>query len=76
MKLNELRPRQRARVRTIGAGTDGLGTKLREIGFSEGDEVEMVGAGPFGGRTLAVRLNRTLIALRTDEATHIEVDPA
>ena len=76
MKLNELRPRQRARVRTIGAGTDGLGTKLREIGFSEGDEVEMVGAGPFGGRTLAVRLNRTLIALRTDEATHIEVVPA
>jgi ferrous iron transport protein A len=76
MKLNELRPRQRARVRTIGAGTDGLGTKLREIGFSEGDEVEMVGAGPFGGRTLAVRLNRTLIALRTDEAAHIEVDPA
>jgi len=76
MKLNELRPRQRARVRTIGAGTDGLGTKLREIGFSEGDEVETVGAGPFGGRTLAVRLNRTLIALRTDEATHIEVDPA
>ena len=76
MKLNELRPRQRARIRTIGAGTDGLGTKLREIGFSEGDEVEMVGAGPFGGRTLAVRLNRTLIALRTDEATHIEVDPA
>lgn len=76
MKLNELRPRQRARVRTIGAGTDGLGTKLREIGFSEGDEVEMVGTGPFGGRTLAVRLNRTLIALRTDEATHIEVDPA
>ncbi len=76
MKLNELRPRQRARVRTIGAGTDGLGTKLREIGFSEGDEVEMVGAGPFGGRTLAVRLNRTLIALRTDESTHIEVDPA
>lgn len=76
MKLNELRPRQRARVRTIGAGTDGLGTKLREIGFSEGDEVEMVGTGPFGGRTLAVRLNRTLIALRIDEATHIEVDPA
>jgi ferrous iron transport protein A len=75
MKLNELRPRQRARVRAIGAGTDGLGTKLREIGFSEGDEVEMVGAGPFGGRTLAVRLNRTLIALRTDEAMHIEVDP-
>lgn len=76
MKLNELRPRQRARVRTIGAGTDGLGTKLREIGFSEGDDVEMVGTGPFGGRTLAVRLNRTLIALRIDEATHIEVDPA
>ncbi len=74
MKLHELRPRQRARVRLISAGVDGLGIKLREIGFSEGDEVEMIGAGPFGGKTLAVRLNRTLIALRTGEASNIEVD--
>lgn len=76
MKLNELPPRQLARIRSIGSDADGLGTKLREIGFSEGDEVEMVGAGPFGGKTLAVRLNRTLIALRTSEASFIEVDPA
>jgi ferrous iron transport protein A len=53
-----------------------MDVKLREVGFSEGDEVEMVGAGPFGGRTLAVRLNRTLIALRTSEAALVEVDPA
>ncbi len=75
MKLNELAPTHRARIRAIGSDANGLGTKLREIGFSEGDEVEMVGVGPFGGRTLAVRLNRTLIALRAGEASYIEVDP-
>ena len=50
--------------------------KLREVGFSEGDEVEMLGYGPFGGRTLAVRLNRTIIALRGPEAALVEVEPA
>jgi Fe2+ transport system protein FeoA len=76
MKLHELKARQRARIRAIGAGSEQMDVKLREVGFSEGDEVEMVGAGPFGGRTLAVRLNRTLIALRTSEAALVEVDPA
>jgi ferrous iron transport protein A len=75
MKLHELKAGQKARIRLIHAGSEQMDVKLRELGFSEGDEVEMVGAGPFGGRTLAVRLNRTLIALRTSEAALIEVDP-
>jgi ferrous iron transport protein A len=52
-----------------------LEAKLREVGFSEGDEVEMLAAGPFGGRTLAVRLNRSIIALRVPEAALVEVEP-
>jgi Fe2+ transport system protein FeoA len=76
MKLHELKARQKARIRSIATGSEQMDIKLREVGFSEGDEVEMVGAGPLGGRTLAVRLNRSLIALRTSEADLVEVDPA
>ena len=75
MKLSELPRGKLARVRTVD-GANGLEAKLREVGFSEGDEVEMLGHGPFGGRTLAVRLNRTIIALRGPEAALVEVEPA
>ena len=76
MKLNELKPGRVARVRGVDSGAAELEAKLREVGFSEGDEVEMLGYGPFGGRTLAVRLNRTIIALRGPEAALVEVEPA
>lgn len=76
MKLNELKLGAVARVRGLEAGSAELEAKLREVGFSEGDEVEMLGQGPFGGRTLAVRLNRTIIALRGPEAALVEVEPA
>ncbi len=75
MKLNELKLGAVARVRTVEAGSLELEAKLREVGFSEGDEVEMLGHGPLGGRTLAVRLNRTIIALRAGEAALVEVEP-
>jgi ferrous iron transport protein A len=76
MKLSELRPGRIARVRAVEAGLAELEAKLREVGFAEGDEVEMLGHGPFGGRTLAVRLNRTIVALRGPEAALVEVEPA
>ena len=50
-------------------------TLLREIGFAEEDQVEVLGAGPLGGSPLSIRLNRTVIALRKDEAACIEVEP-
>lgn len=74
MKLSELAPQRKARVREIYPANSDLEAKLREVGFSEGDEVEMIGFGPFGNRTLAVRVNRTLIALRAEEAGFVEVD--
>lgn len=76
MKLSELPLGSVARVRAVDGAAGGLEAKLREIGFSEGDEVEMLGHGPFGGRTLAVRLNRTIVALRGPEAALVEVEPA
>jgi ferrous iron transport protein A len=51
-----------------------LEIKLREIGFAEDSEVELLGRGPLGGTPLSVRLNRTLIALRPEEARAIEIE--
>ena len=76
MKLSELLPGRTARVSKIEDVSAELETKLREVGFSEGDEVEMLTHGPFGGRTLAVRLNRSIIALRGPEAAMIQVEEA
>ena len=73
MRLNDLLPGHKARVESFEGATAELETKLREVGFSEGDEVEMLTYGPFGGRTLAVRLNRSIIALRGGEAAVIHV---
>lgn len=48
--------------------------RLREIGFAEGDEVELLARGPIGGAPLSVRLNRTVIALRKGEAALVRVE--
>ena len=74
MKLSELAPGRVGRVVGV-AETGDLEAKLREVGFSEGDEVEMLSHGPFGGRTIAVRLNRSIIALRGAEAEMIRIEP-
>ena len=73
MTLQTLRKGQKGRVRGIVTADEDLAVKLREIGFSEGDEVEMITSGPFG-QPLAVRLNRTLVALRAGEAAAVEID--
>lgn len=74
MKLSELAPGRTGRVVSVDIGLPELEAKLREVGFAEGDEVEMLSRGPFGGRTLAVRLNRSIIALRGPEAAMIQVE--
>jgi len=73
MTLNELKKGVLARVSAVRADP-GLEAKLREVGFAEGDEVELVHCGPFVGKPLCIRLNRTLIALRGEEAAAIEVE--
>ncbi|MCI5044996.1 MAG: ferrous iron transport protein A [Aquisalinus sp.] len=50
--------------------------ELREIGFAEGDEVQVLEFGSFGGTPISVRLNRTIIAVRANEANSIEVSRA
>jgi len=70
-------PRGRiGRVAGFGQGDPTLIAKLREIGFAEGDEVELMARGWLGGAPLSFRLNRTVIALRKAEAALILVEQA
>jgi ferrous iron transport protein A len=57
-------------------GDEKLVAKLREIGFAEGDEVELLAKGWLGGAPLSIRLNRTVIALRKGEAALVMVETA
>jgi ferrous iron transport protein A len=74
MTLDQLEKSQIARVSGFKNKDISLVARLREIGFAEQDEVELLYRGPFGGRPLCYRLNRTLIALRRDEAKAVEVE--
>jgi ferrous iron transport protein A len=63
-----------ARVTGFGPGDESLVAKLREIGFAEGDDVELLARGWLGGAPLSFRLNRTVIALRKAEAAMVLVE--
>jgi ferrous iron transport protein A len=75
MTLDSLAKGAVARIASIEASPD-LEAKLREIGFAEGDEVELLNRGPFGGNPIAVRLNRRIIALRVNEARALKLEAA
>jgi len=51
-------------------------TRLREIGFAEGDLVEIMHVGLFGRSPLNIKLHGTAIAMRPREAKMIHVIPA
>lgn len=74
VSLDQLQKGVVGRVAGFGRGSDSLIAKLREIGFAEGDEVELMGRGWLGGAPLSIRLNRTLIALRKGEAALVQVE--
>jgi ferrous iron transport protein A len=74
MTLDQLEPGRVALVSAI-TGDPRLQTSLREIGFAELDEVEVLGRGPIGRSPISVRLNRMTVALRPAEAACIAVDP-
>jgi len=74
MTVAELSIGQCARVAAVAASPH-LESKLREIGFCEGDDVQLMARGPFGGQPLAVRLNRRIIAMRAEEALALVIHP-
>ncbi|MEP3655116.1 MAG: FeoA family protein [Litorimonas sp.] len=50
-----------------------LCTRLREIGFAEGDNVTPLHFGLFGKNPISVRVNGALIALRRQDAIAIKL---
>jgi len=74
--LDRLAKGRVGRVSGFSVGDSKLVAKLREIGFAEGDEVELLAKGWLGGAPLSVRLNRTMIALRKGEAALVLVELA
>lgn len=71
--LDELPARAIATLVRFNTSNVSLETRLREIGFAEGDEVQPLHYGLFGGTPINVRLNGALIALRRAEARAIYV---
>lgn len=74
MTLDKVEKLQITRVLGFAEGNEDLVARLREIGFAEDDEVELLHRGPFARKPLCFRLNRTMVALRPDEARAIEVE--
>jgi len=74
MTLRDLPKNTLARISGFNAGDDELETRLREIGFAEGDQVEALHFGLFGRNPMSVRLNGALIALRKSEAQAVLVE--
>jgi Fe2+ transport system protein FeoA len=47
--------------------------RLLEMGFLEGSRVEIVHEAPFGKDPIAVKVRGALLALRREEANHVEI---
>ena len=74
-RLTEL-PRS-ARSRILGfSGDSDTETRLREIGFAEGDSVTPLHYGLFGRNPMSVRVNGAIIALRREDARTVLVEAA
>jgi len=73
MTLRDLSKNKPARIIGFSANDIEVETRLREIGFAEGDTVETLHFGLFGKNPMSVRLNGALIAMRKSEAQAVIV---
>lgn len=75
MKLTELSHRVAAHVEAVQELTpnDAIARRLRELGFVEGERVEVVASGPFGAEPLLVQIGFTRFALRRSEAARVHL---
>ncbi len=74
MNLRDLPKAQPARVSGFQTPDAALETRLREIGFAEGDRVECLQRGLIGGNPIMIKLNGALIAMRKREAQAVLVE--
>jgi len=74
--IERLKPGQIATITAIDrAGVDhATATRLHELGFDEGVDVELLHRAPLGGDPLAVRVGNMVVALRCAMARLIEVE--
>lgn len=75
MKLSELPRRSAATVESVQdlAPNDAIARRLRELGFVQGERVEVVAAGPVSAEPLLVQIGFTRFALRRAEAARVVV---
>lgn len=77
MRLSELPRRTAATVVGVedAAPNDAIARRLRELGFVDGERVEVLAAGPVGAEPLLVQVGYTRFALRRREAARVAVRP-
>jgi len=71
-KLGEQKKGVKGRI--VNIEPNGMGNRLFELGFLQGALVEVMHVGLFGGNPLAIKVNGATIAMRKNEANHIEID--
>ncbi len=74
--IEQLRPGEIATITAIDReGLDhATATRLHELGFDEGVDVELLHRAPLGGDPLALRVGNMVVALRCAMAQLIEVE--
>ena len=75
MRLNQLSRRTPAIVEDVEdhVPNDAVARRLRELGFVNGEQVEIVAAGPLGAEPLLVQVGYTRFALRQVEAARVRL---
>ena len=71
----DLKKNEKAKIVGFCAKSSTMVDRFREIGFAEGDVIEILHKGLFGGTPLNVRLHGTSIAIRPAQAQMINVVP-
>ncbi|WP_427450613.1 FeoA family protein [Litorimonas sp. WD9-15] len=73
LRLTDLKKNESALIIGFSAEEGDLTTRLREIGFAEGDNVTPLHFGLFGRNPMSVRLNGAQIAIRKQDAKAVLV---
>ena len=71
--LDQLKKGGRGRILDIG-GSDGIATRLMEMGLTEGEEIELLGAAPLGD-PLEFLVRGYRLSLRSAEARRVQIEP-
>ena len=74
LRLTDLSKNESAVITGFDENDADLSTRLREIGFAEGDNVTPLHFGFFGKNPMSVRVNGALIALRRQDAKAVLVE--